>query len=130
MRTGTIGRIIEKSGDQGTFSRVSIMAPQSIDVVSFQCVFGELPWRDDTADLSCLPPAPGGSPITWLLKYQWSQEHQKNNYRVQGILNPDGTISKDVMPDFLHPSAKGFEIWSQAMEPVLAEMVRPSKPLP
>jgi beta-glucosidase len=40
------------------------------------------------------------------------------------LLNPDGTISKEVMPDFLHPSAKGFEIWSQAMDPVLADMLR------
>jgi lysophospholipase L1-like esterase len=33
------------------------------------------------------------------------------------------------MPDFLHPSPKGFEIWSQAMDPVLAEMLRsPQRP--
>lgn len=94
MRTGTIKRITEKSGDQGTFSRVSVMAAGSIDVVALQIVFGELPWRDDKADVSCLPPAPGGTPITWLLKYQWSQEHKKNNYRVQGIVNlEDGSVS-------------------------------------
>jgi beta-glucosidase len=43
------------------------------------------------------------------------------------LMNADGTISKEIMPDFLHPSAKGYEIWSEAMDPVLADMVRPKK---
>lgn len=32
------------------------------------------------------------------------------------FLEPDGTISKDVMPDFLHLSPKGYEIWSEAIK--------------
>jgi len=35
------------------------------------------------------------------------------------FLSPDGTISKDVMPDFLHPSAKGYQIWADAIQPIV-----------
>ena len=31
----------------------------------------------------------------------------------------DGTISKDIMPDALHPNAAGYQIWAKAMEPLL-----------
>ncbi len=36
---------------------------------------------------------------------------------------PDGTIAKEIMPDFLHLSPKGYTIWAEAMEPLLAEMM-------
>lgn len=32
------------------------------------------------------------------------------------FLEPDSTISKDVMPDHLHLSPKGYEIWSEAIQ--------------
>jgi beta-glucosidase len=35
------------------------------------------------------------------------------------FLNPDGTISQEIMPDFLHLSRKGYHIWADAMEPTL-----------
>lgn len=35
------------------------------------------------------------------------------------FLNADGTISKEVMSDFLHPAAKGYAIWAEALKPVL-----------
>ena len=35
------------------------------------------------------------------------------------FLQPDGTLTKEVMPDFLHPSAKGYEIWADAVQPVI-----------
>lgn len=39
---------------------------------------------------------------------------------ITGMLtSPDGTISKDVMPDFLHPGAKGYAIWAEALKPLL-----------
>lgn len=38
------------------------------------------------------------------------------------FLEPDGTISADTMPDFLHPSHKGYEIWMDAMEPALQRL--------
>jgi len=39
------------------------------------------------------------------------------------FLNADATISKDVMGDFLHPTLKGYEIWAEAMEPTLKELL-------
>jgi lysophospholipase L1-like esterase len=32
------------------------------------------------------------------------------------FLEPDNTISKDVMPDHLHLAPKGYEIWSEAIQ--------------
>ncbi|MDP3850417.1 MAG: SGNH/GDSL hydrolase family protein [Luteolibacter sp.] len=34
-------------------------------------------------------------------------------------LQPDGSISKETMPDFLHPNEKGYSIWADALRPVL-----------
>jgi len=33
------------------------------------------------------------------------------------LLEEDGTLSKEIMPDLLHPNARGYEIWSKAIEP-------------
>ena len=38
------------------------------------------------------------------------------------FLEPDGTLSKDVMPDSLHPSAKGYEIWADAIRPEIEKV--------
>jgi lysophospholipase L1-like esterase len=35
------------------------------------------------------------------------------------FLEPDGTMSREVMPDFLHPSPKGYQIWADAIQPVI-----------
>lgn len=35
----------------------------------------------------------------------------------------DGRIPTDIMPDQLHPSRKGYEIWADAMQPLLDEML-------
>lgn len=35
--------------------------------------------------------------------------------------NADGTISREVMSDFLHPAAKGYMIWADALRAVLPE---------
>lgn len=39
-----------------------------------------------------------------------------------GFLEDDGRISQKIMPDFLHLSPAGYEIWAKAVEPVLADM--------
>jgi len=39
------------------------------------------------------------------------------------FLGKDGTLSRDIMPDLLHPNAKGYEIWADAMQPLLDEML-------
>ena len=35
------------------------------------------------------------------------------------FLNADGSLSKTIMPDSLHPSEKGYQIWADAIKPVL-----------
>ena len=35
-----------------------------------------------------------------------------------------GEIPKDIMPDGLHPNAKGYQIWAEAMQPLLDEMMK------
>ena len=39
------------------------------------------------------------------------------------LAGADGKVPKDIMPDGTHPSAKGYEIWAQAMAGLLAEMM-------
>lgn len=36
---------------------------------------------------------------------------------------PDGTLPKSVMPDFLHPNKKGYEIWAEAIEAKVSELL-------
>jgi lysophospholipase L1-like esterase len=40
------------------------------------------------------------------------------------FLEPDGTLTKEIMPDFLHLSAKGYQIWADAIGPKLAELMK------
>lgn len=40
------------------------------------------------------------------------------------FLESDGTLPKEVMPDLLHLSKKGYQIWADAMESTLAEMLK------
>jgi lysophospholipase L1-like esterase len=40
------------------------------------------------------------------------------------FLQPDGSLSKDIMPDFLHLSAAGYQIWADAIGPKLAELAK------
>ena len=37
--------------------------------------------------------------------------------------NEDGTLPKDIMPDFLHLSTPGYEIWAEAIEPKVKELM-------
>ena len=39
------------------------------------------------------------------------------------FLTADGELKKDIMPDFLHPSAKGYQIWADAIEPKVAKLM-------
>ena len=38
-------------------------------------------------------------------------------------IGDDGSISKDIMPDALHPNEAGYYIWAKAMEPKLKELM-------
>lgn len=44
------------------------------------------------------------------------------------FLEPDGTISRETMGDFLHPTAKGYEIWARELEPILNKLLGEAKP--
>ena len=40
------------------------------------------------------------------------------------FLQPDGSLTKEIMPDFLHLSAQGYQIWADAISPKLAELMK------
>jgi beta-glucosidase len=39
------------------------------------------------------------------------------------FLAADGTLSTDIMPDLLHPNAKGYKIWAEAIEPMVKKLM-------
>lgn len=40
------------------------------------------------------------------------------------FLQPDGSLSKELMPDFLHLSPLGYQIWADALVPKLADLMK------
>jgi len=48
------------------------------------------------------------------------------------FLAADGTLPKDIMPDFLHPNEKGYQIWADAIIDKVKQMMQEDtgKPLP
>jgi lysophospholipase L1-like esterase len=42
------------------------------------------------------------------------------------FLDKDGELSKDIMPDYLHLSEKGYQIWADAIAPSLEELLKKS----
>ncbi len=42
----------------------------------------------------------------------------------QAFLQADGTLSKDIMPDLLHPNEKGYDIFANAIRPELERLLR------
>lgn len=42
----------------------------------------------------------------------------------QKFLQPDGSISKAIMEDFLHLSSAGYQIWADAIQPKLTELLK------
>jgi beta-glucosidase len=41
------------------------------------------------------------------------------------LTGPDGTLSKGVMPDLLHPNEAGYRIWARSMQPTLQKLLNP-----
>lgn len=39
------------------------------------------------------------------------------------FLQPDGSLPRELMGDYLHPTVKGYEIWAEAMEPTLKRLL-------
>jgi lysophospholipase L1-like esterase len=42
----------------------------------------------------------------------------------QKFLAADGTLPKEIMPDFLHPNEKGYELWAAAIKEPLAALLK------
>lgn len=45
----------------------------------------------------------------------------------QEFLTKDGALPKDIMPDALHPNAKGYAIWAEAIEEDVAKLLGEKK---
>lgn len=43
----------------------------------------------------------------------------------RALTNPDGTLSKDILPDWLHLSPQGYELWARSLEATLTPMLAP-----
>lgn len=42
----------------------------------------------------------------------------------QGFLNEDGTLRDSLMPDLLHPNSAGYQVWAEAMEPTIKQLLQ------
>jgi len=74
-----------------------------------------------------LTPNPGREKLTQVNAMISKLDDGKHVYYLDiggKFLQPDGSISKDVMPDFLHLSAAGYQIWADAIETKLAELMK------
>lgn len=41
----------------------------------------------------------------------------------KAFLNEQGELTREVMPDLLHPKEKGYPLWAEAMEPTVAKLM-------
>jgi beta-glucosidase len=39
------------------------------------------------------------------------------------FLNEQGVLTREIMPDLLHPKEKGYQLWAEAMEPTVAKLM-------
>ena len=39
------------------------------------------------------------------------------------FLQPDRSLSKEIMPDLLHPNGTGYALWAESMEPTVAKLM-------
>ena len=45
----------------------------------------------------------------------------------QAFVDADGSIPEDIMPGQLHPSLKGYQLWADAMNPVLMKLMEETR---
>ena len=43
----------------------------------------------------------------------------------RALTNPDGTLSKDILPDWLHLSPQGYDIWARSLDATLTPLLAP-----
>jgi beta-glucosidase len=41
----------------------------------------------------------------------------------RAFLDENGVLSRDIMPDLLHPNEKGYKIWAEAIEPTVKKLM-------
>ncbi len=41
----------------------------------------------------------------------------------EAFLDENGVLTREVMPDLLHPHEKGYKIWAEAMEPTIKKLM-------
>jgi len=39
------------------------------------------------------------------------------------FLDKDGQLTREIMPDLLHPNEKGYQIWAESMEPTIVQLI-------
>ena len=63
------------------------------------------------------------------LLQSWSATQARVHYLDinASMLEANGDLSKEIMPDLLHPNAKGYQIWADAMAPKLTELLQMSE---
>lgn len=107
-------------------------------VMGIRAILGELHTRVPSAKVLLLAILPRGEKpdatrekLTQI-NAQLAQLDGQNNVTFLDIgaklLQPDGSISRETMGDFLHPTAQGYTIWAEAMEPTLAKLLGETKP--
>ena len=42
----------------------------------------------------------------------------------KAFLNDEGVLTRQIMPDLLHPDEKGYAIWAEAMEPTMEKLLK------
>lgn len=47
----------------------------------------------------------------------------------KAFLDENGVLTREIMPDLLHPNEKGYEIWAEAMEPTIKKLMGEEKRL-
>jgi len=107
----TPGQIAE--GVRAIVKRIRDRLPQTkiLLLAIFPRDRGPSPQRDKNAEASLL--ASRIADGRWIHYLDINQE----------FLTPDGRLSRDIMPDFLHPNKAGYEIWAKAVESKVKELM-------
>jgi Family of unknown function (DUF5675) len=83
-----------ETSDEGTFGTL-------VTDTGFQCFTIELPWRNDMANISCIPPG------TYVCNWRFSQKHGMC-YHVDGV--PDGRTQVEIhAANFAGDVSKGYK---------------------
>lgn len=71
-------------------------------------------------------PGPARAKLTEVNNIISKLDDQKHVYYLdigKSFLNEDGSIPKEIMPDYLHLSNRGYQIWADAIEPTIWKLL-------